>query len=89
MKAPRRARAERLPWLLADARDAQLTDLTDGLWVRLFDVAAALAARTYEREGRMVIEVVDARAGGGPVPGAPRRRPRWRDVRRDDGDAPS
>ena len=51
VKAPRRAREERLPWLLADARDAQLADVTDGLWVRLFDVAAALAARTYEREG--------------------------------------
>jgi predicted acetyltransferase len=60
VKAPRRARDERLPWLLADARNAQLTDLTDGLWVRLFDVAAALAARTYEHEGGMVIEVVDA-----------------------------
>jgi predicted acetyltransferase len=59
VKAPRRAREERLPWLLADARHAQLTDLTDGIWVRLFDVAAALAARTYEREGRMVIEVAD------------------------------
>jgi predicted acetyltransferase len=59
VKAPRRARDERLPWLLADARHAQLTDVTDGLWVRLFDVAAALAARTYEREGVTVIEVVD------------------------------
>ena len=59
VKAPRRAREERLPWLLADARHAQLTDLTDGIWVRLFDVAGALAARTYEREGRIVIEVVD------------------------------
>ncbi len=65
VKAPRRARDERLPWLLADARDAQLTDVTDGLWVRLFDVAAALAARTYEREGRMVIEVVDAERAEG------------------------
>ena len=60
VKAPRRVRDERLPWLLADARHAQLTDVTDGIWVRLFDVAGALAARTYEREDRMVVEVVDA-----------------------------
>jgi predicted acetyltransferase len=65
VKAPRRARDERLPWLLADARDARLTDLTDGIWVRLFDVAAALSARTYEREGGMVIEVVDAERSEG------------------------
>ena len=65
VKAPRRARGERLPWLLADARDAQLVDVTDGLWVRLFDVAAALAARTYEREGRTVIEVVDGERAEG------------------------
>ncbi len=65
VKAPRRARDERLPWLLADARDAQLADVTDGLWVRLFDVAAALAARTYEREARIVIEVVDAERAEG------------------------
>jgi predicted acetyltransferase len=65
VKAPRRARDEDLPWLLADARHAQLTDVTDGLWVRLFDVAAALAARTYEREARMVIEVVDAERAEG------------------------
>ena len=29
------------------------------MWVRLFDVARALGARTYEREGRIVLEVVD------------------------------
>ncbi len=65
VKAPRRAREERLPWLLGDARDAQLTDLTDGMWVRLFDVAAALGARTYAHEGRLVIEVVDAERAAG------------------------
>ncbi len=65
VKAPRRPREDRLPWLLANARDAQLTEVTDGLWVRLFDVAAALAARTYEHEGRIVAEVLDPELPGG------------------------
>jgi predicted acetyltransferase len=37
----------------------------DSLWVRLFDVRAALESRTYEREGRMILEVVDPGAPGG------------------------
>lgn len=59
VKAPRRRLNERLSWLLANARAAQVTELTDGMWVKLLDVPRALAARTYEREGTMVIEVVD------------------------------
>jgi len=59
VKAPRRRVHERLPWLLANARAAQVTELTDGLWVKLLDVPRALAARRYERAGSIVIEVVD------------------------------
>ena len=40
-------------------------DGVDGLWVRLFDVPRALEARTYEREGSLVLEVVDDEAWGG------------------------
>ena len=32
----------------------------DGLWVRLVDVGAALAARGYAEEGELVLEVEDA-----------------------------
>ena len=32
----------------------------DGLWVRLLDVGAALAARTYAEDGELVLEVRDA-----------------------------
>ena len=39
--------------------------LSDGLWVRLFDLRAALAARTYERDASLVLEVVDPLAPGG------------------------
>ena len=47
-----------LPWLLADPR--RLSRKThDGLWVRLVDVPAALAARAYGAPGSLVIQVVD------------------------------
>jgi predicted acetyltransferase len=67
VKAERRMAAERLPWLLTNSRAAQLTSLVDGMWVRLFDLRRALEARTYEREGRLVLEVVDAEAPQGRV----------------------
>jgi predicted acetyltransferase len=35
------------------------------VWVRLFDVRGALEARTYERAGRLVLEVIDEGAPGG------------------------
>jgi predicted acetyltransferase len=38
----------------------RVTGATDFLWVRLVDVAGALAARRYEVEGELVIEVDDA-----------------------------
>ena len=47
-----------LPWMLADPR--RLSRKThDGLWIRLVDVPAALAARTYDAPGSLVIEVTD------------------------------
>lgn len=49
---------EPLLHLLAEPRRLHLT-LKDGLWVRLVDVPAALEARAYEGEGRLVIEVRD------------------------------
>ena len=63
VQAERRTPAERLPWLLTNARSAELSDVGDGLWVRLFDIPGALAARTYEREGAVVLEAV---GGDGP-----------------------
>ena len=47
-------------WLmLADPRALRRT-VGDGLWVRLVDVPAALAARTYASEPNVVLEVSDA-----------------------------
>jgi predicted acetyltransferase len=63
--AERRSPAERLPWLLTNARAAHMSDAADGMWVRLLDVPRALEARSYERDASLVLEVVDAEAPGG------------------------
>jgi predicted acetyltransferase len=49
---------EPLPYLLAEPRRLRMV-VRDGLWVRLIDVPAALAARTYGAEGEVVLEVRD------------------------------
>lgn len=65
VKAGRRSPSELLPWILTNARALDMSDIGDGMWVRVFDVARALAARTYEREGSLVLEVVDREAPAG------------------------
>ena len=65
VKAPRRSVADRLPWLLTNARAATVGEMGDGLWVRLLDIPRALAARTYEQPGSVVLEVADPDAPGG------------------------
>ena len=65
VKAERRIPSEQLTWLLTNARALNMLDVGDGMWVRVFDVARALEARTYEREGSIVLEVVDPEAPGG------------------------
>jgi predicted acetyltransferase len=49
-----------LRWRLADWRAMQVTREQDYLWVRLLDVAAALAARRYRTHDALVVEVADA-----------------------------
>ncbi|MET7450823.1 GNAT family N-acetyltransferase [Streptomyces sp. NPDC005574] len=51
-----------LPLYLPDPRAARITTRSDWLWVRILDVVRALEARTYDRAGALVLEVVD-RAG--------------------------
>ncbi|WP_329252693.1 GNAT family N-acetyltransferase [Streptomyces sp. NBC_01478] len=55
-----------LPLLLPDPRAATITTQADWLWVRILDVVRAMEARSYEGEGTLVFEVVDAAglAGG-------------------------
>jgi predicted acetyltransferase len=50
---------EPLRWRLADSRQLRTTGVSDGLWVRLLDLEAALAARGYGADGALVVEVAD------------------------------
>src|SRR5207249_2441613 len=63
--------------LLAEPRRLRF-NLRDGLWVRLVDVGAALAARSYSPDGSVVVEVADGfcpwHAGRRRTSGAIRRR---------------
>ena len=64
---------EPIKWHLSDPRAARVTGVADFLWVRVLDVARVLAARTYERDGSLVIEVTDE-VEGAPGPAAGRYR---------------
>lgn len=57
IKLANRPVSEPIDWMLVDARRLETTRLADFLWVRLIDVAAALARRTYATAERFVIEV--------------------------------
>jgi predicted acetyltransferase len=50
---------ETVPWLLDDGRAVQQSGRFDFVWVRVIDVASALAGRRYAVEGRLVIDVTD------------------------------
>ena len=54
---------EVLPSLLSDRRAVRQRGRSDLLWVRLLDLPAALIARRYRVEDRLVIEVTDAWLG--------------------------
>ena len=53
-----------LRWMLADPRRLRVTAVNDFLWVRLLDAEAALAARTYGTDARLVLEVADTSCPG-------------------------
>jgi predicted acetyltransferase len=59
IKAANRSVNEPLRWLVTDGRAIRQGARTDFLWVRVLDVPAALSARTYLTEGKVVLEVVD------------------------------
>jgi predicted acetyltransferase len=48
-----------IQWMLADPRRLRTTLSSDFLWVRLVDIPAALAARRYAMEGRLVLDIAD------------------------------
>lgn len=59
VQAVNRPPDEPLRWMLADSRRLRASRLVDDLWVRLLDIPAALAARRYATEGRIVLDVTD------------------------------
>ena len=54
-----------LPYLLTDARLVRITGNEDGLWLRILDVPAVLAARSYGADLSVVLDVSDHGPGGG------------------------
>jgi predicted acetyltransferase len=71
IKAENRRALEPLPWYLADARAARPGGPSDFLWVRPLDVPGLLAARRYDRDASLVLEVTDV-VDGRPGPAAGR-----------------
>lgn len=61
-----------LRWAIVDARAARLTGRFDFLWLRPLDLERLLSSRTYERDGRIAIEVVDRLPDGAAGPAAGR-----------------
>jgi predicted acetyltransferase len=59
VRAEARPVDEPLRWRLADPRRLQTSAVYDHLWLRVLDVPAALSARRYPVEGRLVLEVRD------------------------------
>lgn len=59
VQAGDRSTEELLPWLLHDARAVRQSGRYDFVWVRVVDPSAALSARRYLMDGRVVMEVVD------------------------------
>src|ERR1700693_5910798 len=49
---------EPLGWFLSDARAVRLSGHSDMMWARLLDVPAALSARAYAADGRVVLQGV-------------------------------
>ncbi|MGH9179597.1 MAG: GNAT family N-acetyltransferase, partial [Acidimicrobiales bacterium] len=82
VEAENRPLTDPLRWMLADPRRLLVKGHSDWLWARILDVEAALSARRYATEDRLVLEVSDpfrpATAGryelGGSPAGATCRR---------------
>jgi predicted acetyltransferase len=67
----RRPVDEPVRWRLDDPRQLQSVGVEDRLYIRILDTAAALGARGYRSEGRLVLDVLPAATSGDddPAPG--------------------
>ena len=77
-----------LPYLVTDQRQIRTTNLVDMLWLRPMDVQAALVARTYGTDDRLVIELADDGAPGGGTSWRIDGSPEGAEVTSDGADAP-
>jgi predicted acetyltransferase len=59
IRAPNRPLDEPLGLMLTDPRSCEVVRLEDSTWLRVLDVATALAGRTYGQAEPVVLEVVD------------------------------
>ena len=59
ISAPHRSVSEPVAWQIADRRAVRKVDESDHLWLRILDVPAALAARSYAAADDFVLEVTD------------------------------
>ena len=57
--AHQRSVDEPVKWMVADARAVLTRSVTDHLWARILDVPRCLEARTWQRAGRVVLDVAD------------------------------
>ena len=73
IKAENRRAEEPVLWFLADARAARPNGPSEFLWVRPLDVPGLLAARRYDRDATLILEVTDV-VEGRPGPAAGRYR---------------
>jgi predicted acetyltransferase len=64
IKLARRPVDEPIRWLLPDGRALRQIYAGDDVWIRLLDVCASLAGRSYAASGRLVLEVVDDDGAG-------------------------
>jgi predicted acetyltransferase len=64
---------EPIRWRLADPRQLRTRSIEDRLYIRILDTAAALEARGYQTEGRLVLDVLPPADSEGDVDAAPGR----------------
>ena len=63
VRADLRPLDEPVRWMLSDPRRLRTVGTRDELWLRVLDVSAALAARRYETEGTLTLEIIDSFPG--------------------------
>lgn len=53
-----------LPWALVDPRVVRTTRIFDTVWVRVLDVERALALRSFDHDGSIVLDIQDSQGYG-------------------------